>query len=275
MVNFVAYRQVDINELGHLGHQVDTGPAVISGQSSTHFVIHQGEDPYVDFIATGANIQYVNAGGQGVPFKGSVTHLMIQVDGVDAYEVGGGSLSVAKLLDLYLNDDATAFAAFVLAKNDQITGSDFGDQLAGFNGNDAVHGGGGDDVISGGKGNDTIHGGDGNDTLTGDAGKDQFVFDTAPNDTSNVDTVTDFDARRDIIVLDRSIFDALAVAGKLPADALALASQANLASQHVIYDSATGNVFYDADGSGGGDQVQIAKLDPGLSLSAKNFLVVG
>lgn len=44
--------------------------------------------------------------------------------------------------------------------------------------------------LNGGAGNDTIAGGLGNDTLTGGTGVDFFVFDSAPNATTNRDTST-------------------------------------------------------------------------------------
>ena len=59
------------------------------------------------------------------------------------------------------------------------------------------------DTILAGSGNDTslrtgrerrIHGGTGNDVLTGGGGDDTFYFDTTLDASTNVDTITDFDA---------------------------------------------------------------------------------
>ncbi|EBW2250230.1 calcium-binding protein, partial [Salmonella enterica subsp. enterica serovar Enteritidis] len=46
------------------------------------------------------------------------------------------------------------------------------------------------------------------------------------------------------------------------------------ASDRVIYDSGTGALFYDADGSGSGARQQIAWLASGLALTNAEFLVV-
>jgi hypothetical protein len=42
----------------------------------------------------------------------------------------------------------------------------------------------------------------------------------------------------------------------------------------VIYDPATGQLYYDADGSGGGQKVLIATMTTGLSVTASDFLVI-
>ena len=48
------------------------------------------------------------------------------------------------------------------------------------------------DVIFGFGGNDLLNGGAGKDVLVGGNGNDQFVFNTALNASTNVDTITDF-----------------------------------------------------------------------------------
>ena len=48
-------------------------------------------------------------------------------------------------------------------------------------------------------------GGTGNDTLTGGAGADKFVFASALNSLTNVDTITDFVSGTDKLVLDDSV----------------------------------------------------------------------
>jgi len=42
----------------------------------------------------------------------------------------------------------------------------------------------------------------------------------------------------------------------------------------VVYNSATGALYYDADGSGAGAQVQFATLGTGLGVAAGDFLVI-
>ena len=46
------------------------------------------------------------------------------------------------------------------------------------------------------------------------------------------------------------------------------------ASDRIIYETGTGNLFFDADGTGVGARVQFAVLNPGLSLTNTDFLVI-
>ncbi|HYI63589.1 MAG TPA: hypothetical protein VEW71_01750 [Allosphingosinicella sp.] len=41
----------------------------------------------------------------------------------------------------------------------------------------------------------------------------------------------------------------------------------------IIYDPATGNLFYDRDGTGDEVQILFAILDPGLAVTASDFVV--
>lgn len=63
-----------------------------------------------------------------------------------------------------------------------------------------------DNLLIGSTGADVLNGLTGNDTLTGGSGVDQFVFNTALNASTNVDTITDFVHGTDQIVLDHTIF---------------------------------------------------------------------
>ena len=144
-----------------------------------------------------------------------------------------------------------------------------------ISGDDAIFAVGGDDIVFAGSGNDTvfgqagedkIHGGSGNDLLFGAAGKDEFYFDTALNSSSNVDVIKDFDATNtDKIALDDAIFAALGSSGTRNLLVANFASNAGGnaldANDFILFDSATGNLFYDADGSGAGAKVLFAQLD--------------
>ena len=127
-------------------------------------------------------------------------------------------------------------------------------------------------TITGNAGNNLIGGGTGNDLLAGGGGNDTFLFDTALS--ANVDTVADFDASNDTIRLDQSIFAAITTLGTLSAAAFFAGAAAHDADDRIIYNSATGDLFYDRDGTGAAAAVQFAHLDGTPAVSNTNFTVV-
>jgi Ca2+-binding RTX toxin-like protein len=62
-------------------------------------------------------------------------------------------------------------------------------------------------------------------------------------------------------------------AGFLSADAFFIGAAAHDASDRMLYNSATGALSYDADGSGSGAATQFATVSCGLALSNRNFFV--
>ena len=115
----------------------------------------------------------------------------------------------------------------------------------------ALTGNSGTNILTGNGGNDSLDGKDGNDTLIGGTGADRFVFDTTLNGVSNVDTIADFTTASDQIMLDHAIFTALTTgalgAASFVAEAGATAHDGN---DFILYNTTTGNLSYDPDGSG-------------------------
>ena len=126
------------------------------------------------------------------------------------------------------------------------------ENLSGSNFSDALYGNGGANAISGGNGNDLLVGYGGNDTLTGGAGADRFDFRSPLSATTNVDRISDFNVADDTIRLENAIFTALTAVGTLASAAFASNSTglAGDSSDRIIYEKDTGELYYDADGSG-------------------------
>jgi serralysin len=122
-------------------------------------------------------------------------------------------------------------------------------------------------------GADTLDGGLGADTLQGGAGADAYVFSSALG-AGNVDTIVNFSVADDVIELSTAVFTGLA-AGVLDAAAFVIGSAAADADDRIIYDSATGALWFDADGDGVGAAVQFANLAAGLALTNSDFIVAG
>ncbi|MDH4377474.1 MAG: FG-GAP-like repeat-containing protein [Ramlibacter sp.] len=144
-----------------------------------------------------------------------------------------------------------------------LQGNDGANNLTGTAFDDTLLGGGGNDSLTGGLGNDVLRGSSGNDSLTGGGGVDRFVFDTLPNATTNRDTVTDFLAGVDLIQLSRTVFAALGSGETLGIEQFLSSSTATRgmdADDRIIYNTASGALYYDQDGSGATAAVQIALL---------------
>mgnify|MGYP001189145845 CR=1 FL=1 len=157
--------------------------------------------------------------------------------------------------------------------DDTLVGGGGGDVLLGQGGVNALRGEGGNDVLLGGANVDTLTGGSGLDTLIGGFGGDFFVFNSAPAAT-NVDTIADFNVVNDIIRLENSVFTTIGAAGNLAAAAFRVGASAGDATDRIIYNAATGQLFYDSDGIGGVAQIQFATLTAGLALTAADFKVI-
>ena len=154
------------------------------------------------------------------------------------------------------------------------TGNSLANILTGNSAANTLKGGGGDDTLRGGGGDDRLAGGNGNDTLDGAAGLDQFLFDTALNGSTNHDRILNFSVADDTITLDNDIFTDLGAPGALDSAAFFTGSAAQNPEDRIIYNSATGNIYYDADGNGAGDQVLFAHVAAGTALTSADFLIV-
>lgn len=176
------------------------------------------------------------------------------------------------------NDFVYAGVSYLLADNVErlsLTGS--GSISGAGNALDnGITGNAGANRLLGGAGDDILAGALGNDTLTGGAGRDVFLFNSAPG-AANVDSITDFAVVDDTIQLARSVFSAFSATGAL--SAAAFKAGAGLtggtdATDRIVYDSSSGALYYDADGSGASAAVQFATLTSGLALAAADFLIV-
>ena len=133
----------------------------------------------------------------------------------------------------------------------------------------------GADTLSGGGGSDLLDGGLAADTLTGGAGEDSFRFSTALGN-GNVDWIKDFKVADDSILLDNLIFANVGGDGALALGAFykSAAGVAHDADDRIIYDTDSGALSYDADGSGQAAAIQFARLSTNLNLSAADFIII-
>jgi Ca2+-binding RTX toxin-like protein len=130
-----------------------------------------------------------------------------------------------------------------------------------------------DNSMSGNAGANVLNGGAGADVMQGLGGNDSFAFTTALG-TGNVDRIVDFSSADDTIRLDDAVFTKLGGPGALNPNAFVTGTAAGDANDRIIYDAATGHLFYDADGSGGTAAVLFATLSGNPALTASDFIVI-
>jgi Ca2+-binding RTX toxin-like protein len=173
--------------------------------------------------------------------------------------------------------------------NDSIFGEGGNDRINGNLGNDVIRGGAGNDILGGNAGNDTLFGDAGNDRLWGDAGNDSLIggkgqdslsgggdrdsFYLTDTITGEFDKITDFNITQDTIVLSKLEFGLNQSLGTLDSNQFRLGSGAVTVNDRFIYNQQTGNLFFDADGSGGIAAVQIATFYNKAALSNTNIQV--
>jgi Ca2+-binding RTX toxin-like protein len=230
----------------------------------------------------GADLIYGGAGGdmlvgeafgsEGGSFALDRADTMYGGDGDDDITGGGGA-------DLAYggggNDsiEGGSIGASVDNSRDTLFGGDGNDTVQGDEGADQVFGGAGRDVLRGNAGVDWLLGGLGNDTMDtyDDFGAvDYFVFNTALNGLTNVDTIAYWERRVDKIVLDNDVFTALGTSFELN-EFRAINAGVSFASvdatDHIIYVKATGKLYYDSNGSVAGGRTLFAELRDGSEVT--------
>jgi Ca2+-binding RTX toxin-like protein len=126
-------------------------------------------------------------------------------------------------------------------------------------------------TLTGNGGANSLNGGAGRDTIAGGSGSDSFVFNTTPG-SSNVDRITDYNVAADTIRLENGVFTGLA-GGTLAAGAFVknTSGKAADAGDRIIYETDTGKLFFDKDGTGSAAKVHFATLGKNLSLTHADF----
>jgi Ca2+-binding RTX toxin-like protein len=214
-----------------------------------------------------------NAANNRLDGKGGADELAGR-EGDDIYIVDNVGDTVIELANFGI-DTVQSHVSFTLSANVEnltLLGSDTiggtGNALA-----NVIIGNGAANVINGGGGNDILRGRAGNDTLSGGAGNDTIVFDSAPKQ-SNVDHIVDFQAG-DVIELQALIFPTLSPGALSSAAFKDLASGAVDADDRILYDQATGSLFYDANGSAAGERILFAVLDNQALITHQDFIIAG
>lgn len=250
----------------------DNGKDYLSGDDGND-TLYGGNG--VDTLLGGAGDDRLDGGRGGDNMSGG--------DGNDTYVVDSrpdkisenqneGLDTVETSLNKYALGSNLENLAYTGSKNFSGTGNELDNQITGGSGNDILSGGDGNDTLIGGAGNDTLIGGLGDDILNGGDGADLFLL----NALTGIDTIQDFSVGVDQIALDDAVFAGILNDGSNTLDDqfFVAGTVATTAEQHVVYDSASGSLYYDADGSGAGAAVTIAQITGNLILTSDDFKVV-
>lgn len=231
---------------GGIGNDVLNGDGGLSGQVD-RLAGQAGDDVY---RVWNAGDTVVEAAGNGFDtVYTSVNYSLAQND----INIGGGTQSIEQLS----------------AADQSSTGS------LTLIGNDAAN------RIIGNQGSNILAGGNGQDVLIGLGGADTFSF--ANVGSANADTIQDFSrAQGDKIQIVNTDSGTTAAPGdgifdlgtSLSASEFVLGTSAVGTNAQIIYDQATGRLFYDNDGTGAGEAQLFAQLTPGTELALSDFTIV-
>ena len=191
-------------------------------------------------------------------------------NGTDTVRSGVDYVLSAAIENLILTGSAASGTGNGAANT--INGNNAANNLSGGGNADTLTGSFGTDTLDGGLGNDRLYGGASSDDLIGGAGLDSFYFDAPLNAAVNVDHILDFRAADDTIFLDRDIFTGIGADGAIGAAAFRAGTSALDADDRILYNAATGQISYDADGIGGASAILFATITPGIAVTSADFI---
>lgn len=215
---------------------------------------HAGNDLYIYNNGNHVIDERVKYGGAGIDtVQASVS---VNLGLVTRFQGDIENVTLTGTGDLRVDGNALANA---------IVGNNASNRLAGLDGNDIINGGGGSDRIFGGNGQDVLNGGSGADT---------FYF-ASKLIAANADRITDFKHGEDTIALNNDVFAALQINGILASSAFRSNTTGAAGDKYdrVIYESDTGKLFYDADGTGSKTGIHFATLNKHLDMRYSDFFV--
>ena len=217
-----------------------------------------------------ANTIYGNA-GDNILNGGGAADLLFGMGGTDWYFVDNVGDVVFDSDNGPGTDRVFANVSFTLTAGAKIellsTDYHAGTAAIGLFGNEQIN------TIYGNAGDNMLDGKGGSDGLLGMGGADTFAFTTQPHAT-NVDTVFDFVHAVDKIALDDAVFGGIGTPGTFNPNAFVLGTTAGDTDDRILYDGATGQLFYDADGSGAMAAQLFAILQGAPTLTASDFQVI-
>lgn len=266
-------RSFMLNDLAALQHMYGANFATNAGNTTYRWSAGTGE-------------LTINGKGQGASATNTILETIWDGGGTDTYDFsayktnlavdinpgGWTTTSVAQLAQLSSTHVARGnIASAYLSDGNPAS---LIENVIGGSGSDRIVGNIAPNRLSGGSGNDTLYGRTGNDVLIGGNGADRFVFNTKLG-SGNVDVIADFRHNSDTIRLDDAIFAAIGSSlTRSEFYAKAGAYRAHDSTDHVIYNTKNGKLYYDHDSKGGQAAVHFATLSNKPTLDHGDFAIV-
>jgi serralysin len=209
-------------------------------------------------------------------FGGNDLFLAGSTGGADVINGGAGSDSI-EFKERATSGVVVDFAAGTITGGSSGTISFTGiERAVTGNFNDSLTGNAAGQTLTGQGGADTLWGAGGIDTLWGGAGADRFIF--RETGSANADLVRDWASGSDKVALDNSPMSALGATGNFASgDARFKANSTGTATDtndRVVYNTSTGSLYYDADGSGSGAAQLIATFSGNPAVAATDIVVM-
>jgi Ca2+-binding RTX toxin-like protein len=224
------------NELGQVLHGNQGNNIFVGGGGADAFTGYGGDDTY--FVDSQSDTIYESVNGGYDAIYTSVSYSIASTGNVE-----------------WLTTDAVYGTAPI-----NLTGNGFNNVILGNDGNNFINGAFGTDIIYGFGGVDTFYFGD--------------VAPYNPNFPGGTTFIVDFTAGTDKIGFNKDIYNLGAGPGPLPASAFVNGTAAGDADDRLIYNPATGELYYDNDGTGSYPQVLFAILTNHAPISAADIQVI-
>jgi Ca2+-binding RTX toxin-like protein len=265
-VNYTLSAEVEILVL--------TGTAGLDGTGNLSSNQIYGNSGANSLFGSGGNDTLFGNAGNDTLDGGLGSDSMLGGSGNDVYVVGNTGDKVVEKegegVDLVNASISYALTAFVEnltltgTGGNEGTGNDLANVLTGNAGANRLNGSAGNDTLIGNGGADVLTGGAGADRLTGGAGADVFYLTTRGD---GVDTLVDFVSGTDKIKVSGAAFGGLSQVNPVK---LVINGPATTAGPVFLYNTSTGELSFDLDGSGTAYEVELIAV-----LSNKAVITTG
>lgn len=244
---------------------------LIDGSTATWALSLVGQGPTADTLLGGSGDDFIYFRSGDTIAGSSGTDWAVATLSASAVSLNLAATGIESAWGSTSNDTLTAASASTQAV---MVGDAGDDTLIGGSATDFLYGFGGNDRLSGGGGNDVLIG-DGH-LVGGAGGADTFVFSSASRTTEGTDQIFYFTSGVDRLEFSSAAFGIAAGSGLTNGQNFISGANptATQAAPSFLYNTATGLLTYDADGTGPGAGYFVAQFFQASPVIAADFVFV-